>query len=448
MASLWLPFLCLWAIIPWVVLAGRPFNVSYDNRAILIDGKRRLLISAGIHYPRATPQMWPDLIKKAKDGGVNAIQTYVFWNGHEPVKRQYNFVGRYDLVKFVKLVDKAGLMLHLRIGPYACAEWNFGGLPVWLRDIPGIVFRTNNTYFQEEMSLFVKYIVNLMKENQLFSWQGGPIILAQIENEYGDIEHSYGEGGKEYVKWAASLARNLNIGVPWVMCQQKDAPPDILDACNGFYCDGFRPNTDKKPVLWTEDWDGWFTSWGDPVPSRPIEDNAFAIARFFQRGGSFHNYYMYFGGTNFGHTSGGPFTTTSYDYDAPIDEYGLLRQPKWGHFQELHAALKLCEEALFTADNDPLYLRLGPNQEAHVYGDFKKDSLEGPSGVCASFLANIDTSSNVNVQFNGQTYELPPWSVSILPDCKNVAFNTAKVCFIDYLGLVFDWLIVSLVTTL
>ncbi|MCO5547441.1 hypothetical protein L7F22_000890 [Adiantum nelumboides] len=324
MAFIQLLFICLSTIFLWEALAGQPFNVSYDNRAIVIDGKRRLIISAGIHYPRATPEMWPGLIKKAKDGGANVIETYVFWNGHEPVRREYCFGGRYNLLKFVKLVEEAGLMLFLRLGPYVCAEWNFGGLPVWLRDVPDIVFRTNNTFFQEEMSLFVQKIVSLLKDNNLFSWQGGPIILAQIENEYGNIEHAFGDGGKLYIKWAAALAQSLNIGVPWVMCQQNDAPSSIINSCNGFYCDGFKPNSNEKPVLWTEDWAGWFSNWGEPVPWRPVEDNAFAIARFFQRGGSFHNYYMYFGGTNFGHTSGGPFVTTSYDYDAPIDEYGNI----------------------------------------------------------------------------------------------------------------------------
>jgi len=74
-------------------------------------------------------QMWPGLIQKAKDGGLDVIQTYVFWNGHEPVQGQYHFADRYDLVRFVKLVRQAGLYVHLRIGPYVCAEWNFGYPP-------------------------------------------------------------------------------------------------------------------------------------------------------------------------------------------------------------------------------------------------------------------------------------------------------------------------------
>ncbi|KAK3187966.1 hypothetical protein Dsin_027527 [Dipteronia sinensis] len=127
-----------------------------------------MLISAGIHYPRATPQMWPDIIAKSKEGGAEVIQTYVFWSEHEPVRGQYNFEGKNDLVKFVKLVGSYGLYLHLRIGPYVCAEWNFGGFPVWLRDIPGIEFRTDNAPFKEEMQRFVKKIVDLMREEMLF----------------------------------------------------------------------------------------------------------------------------------------------------------------------------------------------------------------------------------------------------------------------------------------
>ncbi|GKU93583.1 hypothetical protein SLEP1_g7166 [Rubroshorea leprosula] len=319
-----------------VLLATTSFgaNVTYDHRAIVIDGKRRVLISGSIHYPRSTPEMWPDLIQKSKDGGLDVIQTYVFWNLHEPVRNQYNFEGRNDLVKFVKLVGEAGLYVHLRIGPY----------------------------------------------------------------------------------WSAGMAISLDTGVPWVMCQQSDAPDPIINTCNGFYCDQFTPNSNTKPKMWTENWSGWFLPFGGSVPYRPVEDLAFAVARFYQRGGTFQNYYMYHGGTNFGRTSGGPFIATSYDYDAPIDEYGIPRQPKWGHLKDVHKAIKLCEEALVATD--PTYTSPGPNLEATVYNT--------GSGICAAFLANVGT-SDVTVNFNSNSYRLPAWSVSILPDCKNVVLNTAKI---------------------
>ncbi|KAK9950225.1 hypothetical protein M0R45_005726 [Rubus argutus] len=107
------------------------YNVSYDSRSLIIDGKRKLLISAAIHYPRSVPAMWPGLVQTAKEGGVDVIETYVFWNGHEPSPGNYYFGGRYDLVKFAKIVEDAGMYLILRIGPFVAAEWYFGGVPVW-----------------------------------------------------------------------------------------------------------------------------------------------------------------------------------------------------------------------------------------------------------------------------------------------------------------------------
>ncbi|KAL1567927.1 Beta-galactosidase 3 [Salvia divinorum] len=392
-------------------------SVTYDRKAMVINGQRRILISGSIHYPRSTPEMWEDLINKAKEGGLDVIDTYVFWNVHEPSPGNYNFEGRYDLVRFVKTVKKAGLYVHLRMGPYVCAEWNFGGFPVWLKYVPGISFRTDNEPFKMAMKGFAEKIVNLMKSEKLYESQGGPIILSQIENEYGPQAKLLGAPGLKYATWAANMAVALDTGVPWVMCKEEDAPDPVINTCNGFYCDAFTPNKPYKPTMWTEAWSGWFTEFGGPTHERPVQDLAFAVARFIQKGGSLLNYYMYHGGTNFGRSAGGPFITTSYDYDAPLDEYGLIRQPKYGHLKELHRAIKLCEKALVSAD--PVVTSLGSLQQAHVY--------TSESGDCAAFLSNYDTKSVTRVMFNNMHYNLQPWSISILPDCRNVVFNTAKV---------------------
>ncbi|XP_073014846.1 beta-galactosidase 3 [Primulina eburnea] len=392
-------------------------SVSYDRKALVINGQRRILFSGSIHYPRSTPEMWEDLINKAKEGGIDVIESYVFWNVHEPSPGNYNFEGRYDLVRFVKTIQRAGLYAHLRIGPYVCAEWNFGGFPVWLKYVPGISFRTDNEPFKMAMKGFTEKIVNLMKSENLYESQGGPIILSQIENEYGPQARALGAPGHQYMTWAANMAVGLDTGVPWVMCKEDDAPDPVINTCNGFYGDSFSPNRPYKPTIWTEAWSGWFTEFGGPIHQRPVQDLAFAVARFLQKGGSVVNYYMYHGGTNFGRSAGGPFITTSYDYDAPIDEYGLIRQPKYGHLTELHKAVKLCEKALVSAD--PIQTSLGTLQQAHVYSS--------ESGDCAAFLSNYDPDSAVRVMFNNMHYNLPPWSISILPDCRNVVFNTAKV---------------------
>ncbi|MFS7991300.1 putative beta-galactosidase [Helianthus anomalus] len=144
----------------------------------------------------------------------------------------------------------------------------------------------------------------------------------------------------------------------------------IIDTCNGFYCEKFTPNKPYKPKMFTELWTGWFTEFGGPVPTRPVEDIAYAVARFIQNNGSFVNYYMYHGGTNFGRTAGGLFITTSYDYDAPIDEYGLLNEPKWGHLRDLHTAIKLIEPALVSAY--PTVTYPGKNQEVSLVQTVKK----------------------------------------------------------------------------
>ncbi|XP_058725338.1 beta-galactosidase 5-like [Vicia villosa] len=393
-------------------------SVTYDRKAIIINGQRRILISGSIHYPRSTPEMWEDLIQKAKDGGLDVIDTYVFWNVHEPSPSNYNFEGRYDLVRFIKTVQKVGLYVHLRIGPYVCAEWNFGGFPVWLKYVPGISFRTDNGPFKAAMQGFTQKIVQMMKNEKLFQSQGGPIILSQIENEYGPQGRVLGASGHAYSNWAAKMAVGLGTGVPWVMCKEDDAPDPVINTCNGFYCDYFSPNKPYKPKLWTESWTGWFSEFGGPVPQRPVQDLAFAVARFLQTGGSFFNYYMYHGGTNFGRSAGGPFITTSYDYDAPIDEYGLLREPKYGHLTDLHQAIKQCEHALVSSD--PTVTSLGTYEQAHVFSS---------GTTCAAFLANYHSNSAARVTFNNRHYDLPPWSISILPDCRTDVFNTARVRF-------------------
>ncbi|XP_047970770.1 beta-galactosidase 3-like [Salvia hispanica] len=392
-------------------------TVTYDRRGLVINGRRQILFSGSIHYPRSSPDMWEGLIQKAKDGGLDAIDTYVFWNLHEPSPGNYNFEGRNDLVRFVKLVQKAGMYLHLRIGPYVCAEWNFGGFPVWLKYVHGITFRTDNEPFKNAMQKFTEKIVGMMKAERLFQSQGGPIILSQIENEYGLESKNFGGAGHSYMSWAAKMAVGLDTGVPWVMCKEDDAPDPVINTCNGFYCDYFSPNKPYKPTMWTEAWTGWFEEFGGPIHHRPVEDLAFAVARFIQKGGSFINYYMYHGGTNFGRTAGGPFITTSYDYDAPIDEYGLPRQPKYNHLKELHMAIKLCGHAL--VDADPKVTNLGNYEQAHVFAT--------KSGRCAAFLSNYHWDTSARVTFNKMHYDLPPWSISILPDCKTVAFNTGTM---------------------
>ncbi|EXB60111.1 Beta-galactosidase 16 [Morus notabilis] len=411
-------FLCGFALSFTVFCKALAGNVTYDGRSLVIDGQHRILFSGSIHYPRSTPEMWPSLIAKAKEGGIDVIQTYVFWNLHEPQQEKYDFSGRNDLVRFIKEIQAQGLYVCLRIGPFIEGEWSYGGFPFWLHDIPDIVFRTDNEPFKKEMQRFATKIVDMMKEERLYASQGGPIILSQIENEYKLVEEAFHEKGKSYVRWAANMAVGLQTGVPWVMCKQDDAPDPVINTCNGMRCgETFAgPNSPQKPALWTENWTSFVETYGEEPYIRSPEEIAFHVALFIAKKGSYVNYYMYHGGTNFGR-SASAFVKTSYYDQAPLDEYGLTRQPKWGHLKELHAAMKLCSKPLTSGQQTTL--PLGQLQQAYVYGDYK-------SGDCAAFLVN-NGSKDAEVLFYNVLYQLPRKSISILPDCKAVAFNTAKV---------------------
>uniref|UniRef100_A0A0D9XAK8 Beta-galactosidase n=1 Tax=Leersia perrieri TaxID=77586 RepID=A0A0D9XAK8_9ORYZ len=393
--------------------------ITYDRRSLIIDGRREIFFSGSIHYPRSPPDVWPDLISKAKEGGLNVIETYVFWNGHEPEKGVYNFEERYDLVKFFKLIQEKDMYAIVRIGPFVQAEWNHGGLPYWLREIPDIIFRTNNEPFKKYMKEFVTLIVNKLKEAKLFASQGGPIILSQIENEYQHLEVAFKEEGTKYINWAAKMAISTDTGVPWIMCKQTKAPGEVIPTCNGRHCGDTWPGpTDKnKPLLWTENWTAQYRVFGDPPSQRSAEDIAFSVARFFSVGGTMANYYMYHGGTNFGR-NGASFVMPRYYDEAPLDEFGLYKEPKWGHLRDLHHALRLCKKALLWGN--PSVQPLGNLYEARIF--------EIPEQkVCVAFLSNHNTKEDGTVTFRGQKYFVARRSVSILADCKTVVFSTQHV---------------------
>ncbi|GMY06721.1 beta-galactosidase 16-like [Fagus crenata] len=212
----------------------------------------------------------------------------------------------------------------------------------------------------------------------------------KIENEYKLVEPAFHEKGPSYVRWAAKMAVRLQTGVPWIMCKQMTLLTQwLINTCNGMQCgQTFKgPNSPNKPSLWTENWTSFFQTYGEEPYLRSAEDIAFHVALFIAKNGSYVNYYMYHGGTNFGRTAS-EYVTTSYYDEAPLDEYGAQT-----------------------------ILSLGRLQQAYV---FKK------SEECTAFLVNYEK-RDVKVHFQNVAYELPRKSISILPDCKVIVFNTAKV---------------------
>lgn len=306
--------------------------------------------------------------------------------------------------------------------------FSVGGMPVWLKSLNSTL-RTYDQTWLTELSQFVEKTLEVVDNAHLLAKDGGPIIMLQMENEYGNMEKYYGLEGRHYVKWLSEYALSLKVGnIPWVMCQQGEgtgtAPSEkIVNACNGFYCDNWiskhTEDFPNQPHMWTENWPGWFQNWGDAIPHRPAVDVAFAVTRWFARGGTYMNYYMAYGGSTFGRKVGGPLIVTSYDYDVQVNEFSMPAEPKFTLLQQLHKLVSDNVDVLLTqAPPAAVPLAGSSNCESHTYESNSK---------CIAFFSNWDESKScVFTLRNGQTTSVLPWSVSIATgsDCSNVVYNT------------------------
>ena len=185
----------------------------------LVDGKPTKLISGAIHYFRMTPAQWEDSLYNLKALGANTIETYIPWNLHEPVEGVYDFEGMKDIVAFVSLAQELGLMVILRPSVYICAEWEFGGLPAWLLK-EHVRLRSTDPRFIAKVRTY--FSVLLPKLVPLQVTHGGPVIMMQVENEYG----SYGME-KEYLRQTKQVMEEFGIDVP--LFTSDGAWEEVLD---------------------------------------------------------------------------------------------------------------------------------------------------------------------------------------------------------------------------
>ncbi|WP_149205362.1 glycoside hydrolase family 35 protein [Actinotalea subterranea] len=302
------------------------------DRDFLLDGRPVQVISGALHYFRVHPDLWADRIRKARLMGLNTIETYVAWNVHAPRRGVFDTTGGRDLGRFLDLVAAEGMHAIVRPGPYICAEWDNGGLPAWLFTEPGVGIRCNEPRYLEAVGEYYAGLMPIVAERQVT--RGGPVVLVQVENEYG----AYGDD-KDYLRALVDLTRAHGIDVPLVTCDQADdamlerggLPEVHRTATFGSRSTErlaiLRRRQPTGPLMCMEFWNGWFDSWGLPHHVAAVEDNAQDLDDLLAAGGSV-NLYMFHGGTNFGLTNGandkGRYLpiTTSYDYDAPLAEHG------------------------------------------------------------------------------------------------------------------------------
>lgn len=316
---------------------NRTFSVDYKNNVFLLDGKPFNYVSGSIHYTRVPQPYWRDRLRKLREAGFNAVQTYIPWNEVVPQLGIFSN-GLNDATDFINTAGEEGLFVLLRPGPYICAEWEAGGLPWWLTtESPNIRVRTSDPVFLQFVEDYYRVLLPSLKP--LLYHNGGPVLMVQVENEYGltslcdkkymeylrDLFHQH--LGNQTVLYTTDPANGLECGhlngtlttVDFGVLPDMKSPFEDL-----------RKYLPSGPLVNSEFYPGWFDLWSFPHQTVSPEDTVKAFAQLLNNQSISVNLYMFHGGTNFGFTAGGKTdplggyrpVPTSYDYDAPLSESG------------------------------------------------------------------------------------------------------------------------------
>ncbi|MGW6392234.1 glycoside hydrolase family 35 protein [Streptomyces sp. NPDC055103] len=323
---------------------------AVGDEDFLLEGRPVRLLSGALHYFRVHEAQWGHRLGMLRAMGLNCVETYVPWNLYAPEPGRYGDVEA--LGRFLDAVERAGMWAIVRPGPYICAEWENGGLPHWLTGPLGRRVRTLDQEFLAAVGTWFRRLLPQVVERQVD--RGGPVVLVQVENEYG----SYGSD-RGYLEWVAELLRDCGVSVPLFTSDGPEdhmltggSVPGVLATANfgSGAREGFatlRRHQPSGPLMCMEFWCGWFDHWGTEHAVRDAADAAAALREILECGASV-NVYMAHGGTNFGGWAGANRTgelhdgvlrptATSYDYDAPVDEAGRPTEKFW-RFREVLAA--------------------------------------------------------------------------------------------------------------
>lgn len=322
-------------------------NVRLENGKFFIGGEETQIISGALHYFRIPKPLWRDRLMRCQAAGLNAIETYFAWNLHEEREGEFKQDGILDFVEFINIAKELGLFVICRPGPYICAEHDNGGLPGWLMVKKDVKIRVMNQVFLQAVE---KYFDWLLPQLAKLEYPAGPVIIMQIENEYG----SFGED-KEYLEEVKKLMLKNHVKSILVTAdgnmdhyiqggQMPNVPITLTFGRHGV--DAFklaRKYQPNGPDFCMEFWHGWFDHWSEEHRTRNAQEAAKEVDEMLGFGGSV-NLYMMHGGTNWGFNNGANWierksdcyapTVTSYDYDAPISECGDLTE-KYFEFQKV-----------------------------------------------------------------------------------------------------------------
>ena len=402
-----------------------------------LNGEEFHIYSGCIHYFRVPEQLWEDRLAKLKAAGLNTVETYVAWNMHEPKKGEYNFSGPADIVKFIKIAQKLGLYVILRPGPYICAEWDLGGLPGWMLADKNVVLRCMNKAYLSYVKEWFEVLFDKVRDLQIT--RGGNVIAMQIENEYG----SYGND-KEYLAYIKDVMVSCGAEVllftadgNWCNMVSGGGLDGVYKAltfgsnAKGAFgaLDGLQDENMPKTCM--EFWDGWFDHWGERHHVRPAKQVEKEIKDFLDMGANF-NLYMFHGGTNFGFTAGANHyskyqpTTTSYDYNAPLSEWGDYT-PLYHVLRKLMLERRGIKESELPLPPAPKYVNVGEvklTQFASLTGNLDNIGEKHRSGNPASMedLGQQSGYMYYKTKVTGR-YVMQPLTISGIHDLAYISVN-------------------------
>jgi len=334
---------------PAMEKARHTFAIGTND--FLLDGRKFQIRCGEIHASRVPAEYWRQRLQMARAMGLNTVCAYLFWNQIEPRPGEFNWSGQADVAEFCRLAQAEGLWVILRPGPYACAEWEMGGTPWWLLKNDDIQLRTRDPHYLNAVKSYLQEVGRVLGPLQIT--HGGPIVMVQVENEYGFFGQDPG-----YMSEVRDAVLAAGFDVPLFECN----PPDLMK--NGMLTNLFQAvnfggdpeNNFKKlralqpqgPLLCSEFYPGWFDTWGVKHHYGNTEKYLADLEYMLSHDASF-SIYMAHGGTTFGLWSGcdRPFKpdTSSYDYDAPISEAGWTT-PKFFQTRALLAKYLLPGEKL------------------------------------------------------------------------------------------------------
>ncbi|MEV6344372.1 beta-galactosidase [Actinoplanes sp. NPDC051851] len=324
--------------------AATVHRVGYDRYSLTVDGHRVLVQAAEFHYFRLpSPDLWRDVLEKEKAAGFNAVSVYFDWAFHSPAEGVYDFTGVRDVDRLLRTAEQVGLYVIARPGPYINAETSGGGFPAWLKLVPGRA-RSSAPGYTAAYRDWLGHLNPIIARHQVT--RGGSVLLYNVENEYAvNTDAAYMQDLQDVARAqgidvpittnlccdAASWSSTWASGLGAVQIPGVDDYPQSFDCANagtvwGPWGAGITERVRDDAPAFAAEYQAGAIDLNDTGYDACRELTGVDYTRYFAKsnlilsGATAFNYYMGFGGTNWGWLAQPNDVYTSYDYGAAITE--------------------------------------------------------------------------------------------------------------------------------